>query len=194
MNRMSKLIKWRHIAAAMAYCQTTSIADSDYVVKEAEVVNLKQPVENFTHKYLLQQTCSLSVNAACQMITFATVALEEASKQYKDVLYEFIDLLENNEYSAEELEKVSMESRYDIAEAKTFYLDSLSAIDSALQLGRSSLQMSFSVEANAVFNIMSDRLYTAEQELKSIMQEIRKVEDLSSETLSNVLKKLNKDK
>lgn len=43
--------------------------------------------------------------------------------------------------------------------------DSISAMDSALQLGQSSAKISFSVEANTVFNTMSERLYSAEKEV-----------------------------
>lgn len=38
-------------------------------------------------------------------------------------------------------------------------------MDSALQLGQSSVQMSFIVEATTVLNSMSERLYTAEKEV-----------------------------
>lgn len=40
----------------------------------------------------------------------------------RDKLVKIIDLLENNEMSDNELENMLMEFRYDIADAKTFYL------------------------------------------------------------------------
>lgn len=40
----------------------------------------------------------------------------------RDILVKIIDLLENKEWSDSELENMLMEFRYDIADAKTFYL------------------------------------------------------------------------
>lgn len=53
------------------------------IVQQPIAVELKQIPEQFTHKYLLQQTCTLSVNVSCQMITIALVALSDASQKYK---------------------------------------------------------------------------------------------------------------
>jgi len=41
-------------------------------------------------------------------------------------------------------------------------------MDSALQLGQSSVQMSFTADANTVLNCMSERLYSAEKEVYSL--------------------------
>lgn len=100
-----------------------------------------------------------------------------------------MELLEPNDLFNDKLENDIMESRYDIANAKSFYLvstfwnvpaflwfytiptfylnlkDSISAMDCALQLGKSSALMSYTVEANTVFNSMSEKLYSAEREV-----------------------------
>lgn len=39
-------------------------------------------------------------------------------------------------------------------------------MDSALQLGQSTIQMCFTVAANTVFNSMSERIYSAEREVQ----------------------------
>jgi len=99
-----------------------------------------------------------------------------------------MDLLEPNDLFDDKLENDVMESRYDIANAKSFYLvstflkflyiftilcntiylnlkDSISAMDCALQLGKSNALMSYTVAANTVFNSMSEKLYSAEREV-----------------------------
>jgi len=50
----------------------------------------------------------------------------------------------------------------------TIYLnlkDSISAMDCALQLGKSNALMSYTVAASTVFNSMSEKLYSAEKEV-----------------------------
>lgn len=72
--------------SSIAFCQTTTEEPpSSNSVEEPVVIELKQMPEQLTHKYLLQQTCSLSVNSSCQMIALALVALTEASLKYKCV-------------------------------------------------------------------------------------------------------------
>lgn len=82
------------------------------------------------------------------MITIALVALSDASRKYKlvifvyfdfimqytlllilclliirDELYKIMDIMENKEwYDEDELDNILMESRYTITNAKTFYL------------------------------------------------------------------------
>lgn len=53
------------------------------MVEQPVVVDLKQIAEQMTHKYLLQQTCTVSINSSSQMITIALVALADASQKYK---------------------------------------------------------------------------------------------------------------
>jgi len=98
-----------------------------------------------------------------------------------------MNLLEPNDLFDEKSENDFIESRYDITNAKSFYLvsilvifihfyhliqtiyynlkDSISAMDCALQLGRSNALMSHTVEANTVLNSMSEKLYSAEREV-----------------------------
>ncbi|XP_050542231.1 uncharacterized protein LOC126906044 [Daktulosphaira vitifoliae] len=102
-------------------------------------------------------------------------------------LYTFIDTLENNVWSSEELEKVLLECRFSVEEAKTLYLDSVSALDSVLQFGQSSLQISFIMEANTVLHIMSERVY--ETEKLSTIEDIKKIENKSSYLLTTTLEK-----
>lgn len=42
-------------------------------------------------------------------------------------------------------------------------------MDSALQLGQSAAKIAFTIEANTVFNTMSERLYSAEKEVYRFM-------------------------
>lgn len=77
------------MAASIAYCQTTTIEPIN-TVEQVAVVELNQVAEQLTHKYLLQQTCTMSVNSSCQMITIALVALIEASQKYKYVIILFL--------------------------------------------------------------------------------------------------------
>jgi len=46
-----------------------------------------------------------------------------------------------------------------------YFKDSISAMDCALQLGKSNALMSYTVAANTVFNSMSEKLYSAEREV-----------------------------
>lgn len=50
-----------------------------------------------------------------------------------------------------------------------YFKDSISVMDSALQLGQSTIQMSFTVAANTVFNSMSERIYSAEREVQCML-------------------------
>jgi hypothetical protein len=86
-NKFIRLVGWHRLAVAIVYCRTTAGNESDNIVQQPIVVELKQTPEQFTHKFLLQQTCTLSVNVSCQMITIALVALSDASQKYK---YEII--------------------------------------------------------------------------------------------------------
>ncbi|XP_026822034.1 uncharacterized protein LOC113560387 isoform X2 [Rhopalosiphum maidis] len=122
------------------------------------------------------------------MITIALVALNDASKKYKDELIKGMDLLEPNGLFDEKSENDFMESRYDITNAKSFYLDSISAMDCALQLGRSNALMSHTVEANTVLNSMSEKLYSAEREFQSCVEEIRKLEEKFTRLLADSVK------
>jgi len=75
------LLSWRRLAIGVAYCQTkTTNLDK---VEQPIVIELNQIAEQLTHKHLLQQTCTISVNSSCQMITIALVALNDASQKYK---------------------------------------------------------------------------------------------------------------
>lgn len=88
-NRLVKSIRWPRVAVFIAYCQTPTADHSDKIERPV-VVQLNQLAEQLTHKYLLQATCTLSVNSSCQMITIALVALCEASQKYKCVITVFI--------------------------------------------------------------------------------------------------------
>ncbi|XP_016661682.1 uncharacterized protein LOC100167062 isoform X1 [Acyrthosiphon pisum] len=187
MNKCSRLLGWRRLALGVAYCQTKT-TNPDKVKQPREqpiVIELNQIAEQLTHKHLLQQTCTISVNCSCQMITIALVALNDASKKYKDSLMRCMDLLEPNDLFNDKLENDVLESRYDIANAKSFYLDSISAMDCALQLGRSNALMSYTVAADTVFNSMSEKLYSAEREFQSCTEEIRKLEDKLTKLLAD---------
>uniref|UniRef100_A0A2S2P432 Diablo homolog, mitochondrial n=1 Tax=Schizaphis graminum TaxID=13262 RepID=A0A2S2P432_SCHGA len=186
MNKCSRLLGWRHLAVGIAYCQTKATNPDE--VEQPIVIELNQIAEKLTHKYLLQQTCTISVNSSCQMITIALVALNDASKKYKDELIKGMDLLEPNDLFDEKSENDFMESRYDITNAKSFYLDSISSMDCALQLGRSNALMSHTVEANTVLNIMSEKLYSAEREFQSCVEEIRKLEEKFTKLLADSVK------
>ncbi|XP_060837863.1 uncharacterized protein LOC132919930 [Rhopalosiphum padi] len=186
MNKFSRLLGWRRLAVGIAYCQTKVINPDE--VEQPIVIELNQIAEKLTHKYLLQQTCTISVNSSCQMITIALVALNDASKKYKDELIKGMNLLEPNDLFDEKSENDFMESRYDITNAKSFYLDSISAMDCALQLGRSNALMSHTVEANTVLNSMSEKLYSAEREFQSCVEEIRKLEEKFTRLLADSVK------
>ncbi|XP_026822033.1 uncharacterized protein LOC113560387 isoform X1 [Rhopalosiphum maidis] len=186
MNKCSRLLGWRRLAVGIAYCQTKATNPDE--VEQPIVIELNQIAEKLTHKYLLQQTCTISVNSSCQMITIALVALNDASKKYKDELIKGMDLLEPNGLFDEKSENDFMESRYDITNAKSFYLDSISAMDCALQLGRSNALMSHTVEANTVLNSMSEKLYSAEREFQSCVEEIRKLEEKFTRLLADSVK------
>ncbi|KAF0768233.1 Uncharacterized protein FWK35_00002293 [Aphis craccivora] len=186
MNKCSRLLSWRRLAIGVVYCQTK--ATNPDKVEQPIVIELNQITEQLTHKYLLQQTCTISVNSSCQMITIAQVALVDASQKYKDVLIKSMDLLEPNDLFDNKLEDDFMESRYDIANAKSFYLDSISAMKCALQLGRSNALMAYTVEANTVLNSMSEKLYSAEKEFQSCIEEIRKLEDKFTKLLADSIK------
>ncbi|CAI6349702.1 unnamed protein product [Macrosiphum euphorbiae] len=182
MNKCSRLLSWRRLAIGVAYCQTKTTNPDK--VEQPIVIELNQIAEQLTHKHLLQQTCTISVNCSCQMITIALVAFNDASQKYKDTLIRCMDLLEPNDLFNEKLENDVLESRYDIANAKSFYLDSISAMDCALQLGRSNALMSYTVAADTVFNSMSEKLYSAEREFQSCTEEIRKLEDKFTKLLA----------
>ncbi|XP_060857071.1 uncharacterized protein LOC132934745 [Metopolophium dirhodum] len=108
------------------------------------------------------------------MITIALVALNGASQKYKDTLIWCMDLLEPNDLFNDELENDVLESRYDIVNEKSFYLDFISTMDCALQLGRSNALMFYTVAADTVSNSVSKKLYSAEREFQSCTEEIRK--------------------
>ncbi|XP_025202598.1 uncharacterized protein LOC112599754 [Melanaphis sacchari] len=186
MNKCSRLLGWRRLAIGVAYCQTK--ASNPDKVEQPIVIELNQIAEELTHKYLLQQTCTISVNSSCQMITIALVALNEASQKYKNELIKSMDLMEHNDLFDDKSEDDFMESRYDITNAKSFYLDSVSAMDCALQLGRSNTLMSYTVEANTVLNSMSEKLYSAEREFQSCIEEIRKLEEKFTKLLADYVK------
>ncbi|VVC25211.1 Hypothetical protein CINCED_3A020073 [Cinara cedri] len=185
---MFKMMRWHRLAVALAYCQTTT-EKSENKIESPVVVELKQVPEQMTHKYLLQQTCALSVNSSCQMITLALVLLSDASQKYKNELMKVIDILASDEYPENELDNVLMESRYHIKDAKTFYLDAISTVDTALQLGQSTGQMSYTLAANTVHNTVSERLYSAEKEFQSCIEDIRKIEDQFTKLLANTVNK-----
>ncbi|XP_015373883.1 PREDICTED: uncharacterized protein LOC107168856, partial [Diuraphis noxia] len=63
--------------------------------------------------------------------------------------------------------------------------DSISAMDCALQLGKSNALMSYTVAASTVFNSMSEKLYSAEREFQSCTEEIRKLEDRLTKLLAD---------
>jgi len=69
------------LAIGVAYCQTKTTNPDK--VEQPIVIELNQIAEQLTHKHLLQQTCTISVNSSCQMITIALVALNDASQKYK---------------------------------------------------------------------------------------------------------------
>lgn len=81
------------MAVAIAYCQTTANDEPDNNVQQPIVVELKQVPEQFTHKFLLKQTCTSSVNSSCQMITIALVALSDAAQQYKLVIVIYFNFI-----------------------------------------------------------------------------------------------------
>lgn len=74
-------MSWRCLGIGVAYCQTKT-TEPDKVVQPI-VIELNEIAEQLTHKHLLQQTCTVSVNCSCQMITIALVVLTEASQKYK---------------------------------------------------------------------------------------------------------------
>ncbi|KAE9532099.1 hypothetical protein AGLY_010301, partial [Aphis glycines] len=176
MNKCSRLLSWCRLALGVAYCQTK--ATNPDKVEQPIDKGLKQIAEELTQKkYLFQHTCTLSVDSSCQIITIALAALNNASQKYKDELIKSMELIKYNYWYDEKSENDFMKSQYDIANAKLFYLDSISVMDRALQLGRSNALMSYTVEANTVLNSMSEKLNFAEKEFQSCTEEIRKLEE-----------------
>ncbi|XP_027848759.2 uncharacterized protein LOC114128437 [Aphis gossypii] len=175
MNKCSRLLSWSRLALGVAYCQTKT-TNPDKVEQPIDK-GLKQIAELTQKKYMLQHTCTLSVDSSCQIITIALAALNNASQKYKDELIKSMELIKHNYWYDDKSENDFMKSQYDIANAKLFYLDSISVMDRALQLGRSNALMSYTVEANTVLNSMSEKLNFAEKEFQSCTEEIRKLEE-----------------
>uniref|UniRef100_A0A1B6DVQ4 Direct IAP-binding protein with low pI n=1 Tax=Clastoptera arizonana TaxID=38151 RepID=A0A1B6DVQ4_9HEMI len=138
--------------------------------------------KELTHENLIHQACSMSVNAASQLLTQTVIAIFEITKNYRSALKKLASVLE--EVSTlpsigfqEDIADTIIECRNIISEEKRQLNELLSLMEYVEKVVIATIETSYIAGAQTACEILSERLHSANTLLENEKREIKELEE-----------------
>ncbi|XP_065212995.1 uncharacterized protein LOC135840397 [Planococcus citri] len=137
---------------------------------------------DFSHRKLIQQACSSSVNSTSELLTQILLAVIDSASKYKNCLNDLMNDLERDielmGYGAinSKTEDDIVAARVNAKILKEEFLELITLSENVEKLAVATAEISFLTGAETLAMLISERLYSVQQKIKNELEEVKKVE------------------